>query len=255
MILKKLYWIPLATITLGVYGCQTATIKPDTAKQNNLAQDNLAQDNLAQATFDQGKVRQEARWYNAKDFDDIDSIGDSYYGLVFERSYAGVNNDKIEITSCVEVASLGDSKIIEREFSRWNLLKVNCEAAIRYFDAPEKAVSYWPANIDFALLKTFPATATPYLGGQGLDGRHGALSELEPTLTLLASTKHNVKVSYNAMVVDYVVMARGDFNRDGYQDLFVRMDWYVEDAFGEGSDWVVITKRASDDAPMVLWRR
>jgi hypothetical protein len=50
-------------------------------------------------------------------------------------------------------------------------------------------------------------------------------------------------------------MARGDFNRDGYQDLFVRMDWYIEGAFGDGHDWVVLTKISPNAAPMMLWRK
>jgi hypothetical protein len=144
-------------------------------------------------------------------------------------------------------------KISERDFARWDMLKTVCEVAMRFYNAPETATSYWPSTFDLSLLKTFPSTSIPFLGGQGLDGRTGSLAKYQ--LTLIESGKHSVKISYDGMIVNYVEVARGDFNRDGYQDLFVRMDWYIEDTFGGGNDWVVITKILPNTEPMILWRK
>lgn len=227
---KTLFRILFSASVLGLCACQTTNIKQEAA-------------------------RQEARWYNVKDFEGVDAIGSSPYDLEFDIAYSGIEGEMVQVKNCLEVSSVSGSKIAEREFARWTLLKADCEAAKRFYDAPEKAVSYWPSIFDLSLLKTFPSTSIPYLGGQGLDGRSENLAEYESTLILIESGKHSVKVSYDGMVVNYVVVARGDFNRDGYQDLFVRMDWYIEDAFGDGHDWVVLTKISSNAAPMMLWRK
>ena len=175
--------------------------------------------------------------------------------LEFDFQYSSLEGDIFNVKNCLEVSSVGDNKILEREFVRWDLLKNDCEVAMRFYDAPEYAFSYWPSEFNFSLLKTLPSTSIPYLGGQALDGRSGSLGAYETNLNFIESAKHNVKVSYDEMVVNYVVMARGDFNRDGYQDLFVRMDWYIEGAFSDGSDWIVLTKISPDEPPMLLWRK
>lgn len=227
---KTMFCILFAASVLGLCACHTTNINPEASKQ-------------------------ETRWYNVKDFEGVDSIGTSPYDLEFDIAYSGIDGDTVQVKNCLEVFSLGDSKIEEREFARWDLLKADCEAAKRFYDAPENAVNHWPFTFDLSLLKTFPSTSIPYLGGQDLDGRSENLAEYESNLILIESGENSVKVSYNGMVVNYVVMARGDFNRDGYQDLFVRMDWYIEGAFGDGHDWVVLTKISPNAAPMMLWRK
>lgn len=196
--------------------------------------------------------QQKPRWFNTQVFKDI---GTSPYDLEFENEFTAVDNSVVSISNCEDLAVVGDGKIAEREYTRWQAIKVDCQAASRFYLSPESAKSYWPDTFEFPLLKTLPAAAIPYLGGQGLEGRNGNLADVEATLTLLDSGEHSVKVSFNSMVVNYVVISRGDFNHDGYQDLFVRMDWYVEDAFGGGHDWAVFTKLSTNAAPMMLWRK
>jgi hypothetical protein len=197
-------------------------------------------------------IQQEPRWFNPQVFE---GVGTSPYDLEFENEFYAADNGVLTIRNCADIAVVGDGNIAEREYTRWQALKVDCEAADRFYLAPESAVSHWPASFDFTLLKTLPATAMPYLGGQGLDGRNGNLAKIEPALTLQESSEHSVKVSFDSMVVNYVVVTRGDFNRDGFQDVFVRMDWYVEDAFGEGHDWIVLTKFTPEALPTMLWRK
>ncbi|PCM45863.1 hypothetical protein [Marinobacter sp. ANT_B65] len=221
---------PLVVSAFGLSGCQAGNVNVD-------------------------EEIQESRWFNVSVFEKIDSIGDSYHDLVFDISYSDVDGNRIEVNDCLEVASLGDGKISEREFSRWDLLKTDCEAAMRFYNSPETAISFWPSKLDFSLLKKFPSTSIPYMGGQSLDGLTGDLASYESGLTLIESGGHSVKVSYDEMLVNYVEVARGDFNRDGYQDLFVRMDWYIEGALGSGNDWIVLTKLSPNAEPMMLWRK
>lgn len=230
MMIKILFCLPFVAAVCGLCAYQIAKINPEAGNQ-------------------------EPRWYNSKGFEIVDPIDKSSHDLEFDNAYTSIIDDKDRIRNCCELLSLGDNKIEEKEYARWDLLKTDCEVAKRFHFAPDIAVSHWPSTFDFALLKTFPSTSTPYLGGQGLDGRNGNLDEYESTLILIESEKHSIKVSYDGMVVNYVLMARGDFNRDGYQDIFVRMDWYIEGTFGVGHDWVVLTKISPNSAPIMLWRK
>ena len=163
----------------GLCSCQTANIKPAAEKQ-------------------------EPRWYNVNNFESINSIGSSYYDLEFDITYSGIDGDTVRVNNCLEASSLGDGRISEREFARWDLLKTDCEVAMRFYNAPETAISYWPSTFDFSLLNTFPSTSIPYLGGQDLYDRTGYLAKYESNLVLIESGKHSVKVSYDGMVVNYV---------------------------------------------------
>ena len=195
-----------------------------------------------------------ARWVSPEAFPGMVS-DDTYISVRFDREFAGKEDQVILVSRCTDLSSVAESDIAYREYARWDWLRVDCQGLQRYDMAPATSVRYWPAAFDLALIESFPATAVPFLGGQGLDGRTGQLGSFSPGLELIDSTPLSVKVRTDGMVVNYVILARGDFNRDGVEDLFVRMDWYVEDAFGEGSDWVVVTRTGENQAPMLLWRK
>jgi len=195
------------------------------------------------------------RWLNPFTFDQEGKVGETLHDVAFKIMFVSSGGGELTVKNCFEVLALGETAIAQREFSRWEWLKSSCLGASSYYRSPETAISYWGNTFNLELLKTFPATAVPYLGGQGLDGRSGDLGKKEPTLTLVESGDNSVKVSIDDMVIDYVVLARADFNRDGYQDMFVRLDWYIENSFGEGFDWLVLTKTSPNATPMMLWRK
>lgn len=195
------------------------------------------------------------RWLNPLVFDQNVDIDESLHDTTFEILFAGSDGGEFTVTNCFDVFALGDTAIAQHEFTRWEWLKSSCAAASWYYRSPELAVSYWDNSFNLDLLKRFPATAIPYLGGQGLDGRNGNLAEQEPELKLIEFDENSVKVALGDRVINYVVLARGDFNRDGYQDLFIRLEWYIASAFSEGFDWVVLTKLSPSAQPVMLWRK
>lgn len=195
-----------------------------------------------------------ARWINPDAFPGM-SADDTYVSVSFDIEFTDTEGQTIRVERCWDQSSFADGDLTGREYTRWDGLRVDCQGLERYDMAPATSVSYWPADFDLALIESFPATALPYLGPQGLDGRTGQLGSFPPGLELLDATPLSVKVRTDGMVVDYVSLARGDFNRDGVEDLFVRMDWYIEDAFGRGSSWVAVTRTGKNEAPMLLWRK
>ncbi len=218
------------TALLPISGCNTAA-----TKNNSTAQD--------------------TRWFNPSVFDLNDIENGTIYSAEFEAEFFTRDNSTMTIKDCMELSTMSEKDIAEREYVRWQYFKVDCEAVERFYRGSETAINVWPSEIDFSFIQALPATAIPDLGGEGMDGRQGTLGEFESNLTLIDSAEHNVKVSINETVIDYVVVARGDFNRDGVHDVFLRMDWYIEESFGDGVDWVVLTRESSDDLPVILWRK
>lgn len=200
-------------------------------------------------------TEQSTRWFNPSVFDLNDIENGTNYSAQFEAEFYMRDESTVTAKDCMELATIAESDIAEREYVRWQYFKVDCEAVERFYRGSETAINVWPHEIDFSFIKTLPATAIPDLGGDSMDGRRGTLGEFEPNLMLIDSAAHNVKVSIDEMAIDYVVVARSDFNRDGYHDLFVRMDWYIEESFGEGVDWVVLSRKSAGEEPVVLWRK
>lgn len=66
---------------------------------------------------------------------------------------------------------------------------------------------------------------------------------------------HNIEVLIDSdLDINYVVIARGDIDRDGYEDLLLRLDWRITSAFGKGFDLVMLSKTHVDQPPDISWR-
>jgi len=201
----------------------------------------------------QGNI--EAAWLNPLIFEQQIKTDGYLSDIQFNIEFTGTDEKPFSAKECTFVLQNGDGTVVEREYHRWQWLKDNCIAANKYFDAPKAAYSFWAETFDFETIKHFPATVIPNLGGESLEGRIGTLSAYDESLTLIeASGESRISVEVDNLEVHYIQVARADFNRDGYQDVFIRMDWYVKDAFGKGIDWVVLTKLPNDE-PMILWRK
>lgn len=194
------------------------------------------------------------RWFNPEVFP-VTSSDDSPYELQFDLTFAGNGGEVIEVETCRQLSSVAETDVADREYARWDLFKVHCEAAMRFHHAPSSSISYWPTEFDLPLIKTFPATAIPYLGGQGLDGRTGTLGTSASDVQLIETSSMSVKINLEETVINYVPIVRGDFNRDGYEDILVSMSWHIPGTFGGGTDWVALTRTSADAPPMLLWRK
>jgi hypothetical protein len=198
----------------------------------------------------------EAAWLNPLIFEQQIKTDGYLSDIQFNIEFTGADEKPFFAKECSFVLQNSNGVVMEQEYHRWQWLKDNCIAAKKYFDAPKTAYSFWAKIFDYETIKHFPAAAIPDLGGESLEGRIGTLSAYETSLTFVEASGENcILVEVDNLVVYYSQVARADFNRDGYQDVFIRMDWYVEDAFGKGTDWVVLTKLSPKDEPMMLWRK
>ncbi len=192
-------------------------------------------------------------WFNQSVFQDS-TIGSSPYDLEFDQEFATPDDKVISFKNCLEVNENGAENIAVREYTFWIFLKANCAAVLRYYELPAKAVSYWDDEYGFETVKTFPALVIPHISSSSLDISPELLLGDQPGFNLVKEELHKVSIDYDDMDLDYVLISQGDFNRDGVQDLLVRLDWWIHGASGTGTDLIALTKLEKNSKPMILWR-
>lgn len=202
------------------------------------------------------KIDKKERWFNPGIFENINISEGSLNTITFNIPFDGIDGKEVILKRCSEALTLSENQLAEMEYTRWQWLRDNCTAAEVFFLSPDTAKSLWPKNFDYDLIRSFPAVAIPYFHRDGLEGRVGTLGKFDSSLTFSkAANENSIEVEVDGMVVTYEQLARADFNRDGYQDIFVRMSWYIKEASGSGVSWIVLTQRPSDASPMMLWRK
>ncbi len=233
-------------LAAGLCACQTVPVKEGTAARELLSETH------SKTMFEAvPSVAKASKWFNPDAFGQTGELGKTPDDLRFELTLQDADGSALHLTSCMDVAVVKDRVVVQTHFSRWQRLQANCEAANRFFRAPQSALDYWPESLSFELLKTFPATLVPGANTDAPITELGQRTDIQP----VAGKTHGLKVLLGQLEVIYVVLAKGDFNQDGYQDWFVRLDWKVANSAVEGVDWIVLTRRNTDQLPFVLWRK
>lgn len=199
-----------------------------------------------------------APYLNLEEFTGLQELGDSVAAIQLDYALDSASGGELPLNSCAAVEATGEEDIDPSQLHLLQLMQVNCTAASYYFAAVKagKVQSEFPAAMNKAFVKTLPGLAVPDLGGDSMLNREGTLADVEPGLKVVAVTESSAEVELAGdLVVNYVVMARGDFNNDGYQDLLLRLDWYIRTAFGKGFDLIVLSQTSQDKQPKIIWRR
>lgn len=181
--------------------------------------------------------------YQSKDFD-------------LYTTFKAINGDVLPADNCYDLEFINQHQLKDPAYNDWRKFNATCKAVKPHFNAPEQAKSYWPDTFAEINLATFPATALAYTGKE-------SLTALDINQLLIIDTnQQNVKiindntqtVNSESLETKYTLLARGDFNYDGSEDLFIRLDWALTDDNFEDTDWIVITKRSANVTPYLLWR-
>lgn len=175
--------------------------------------------------------------------------------LDFYITFKAINNDDLPAASCYEMEFINPHKLKDVAYSDWQKYSASCEAVKAFFKAPEKSKSYFPETLEQINIAKLTAAANPYIGEESLEliQKKSPLINKDKTVKILEENK--TLVSDEIIQSQYVLLARGDFNFDGYEDLFLRIDWTLIDDNFEDSDWIVISKRSPGEKPYLLWRQ
>ncbi len=166
----------------------------------------------------------------------------------------GANGAELRLTRCAQVAETDEAAVREDQYPLLRLLRVNCEALARFAMSRPARRSYLPEALTPALVSDLPSQALPAMGGQVVPPVGGRLGALPGGASIEALLGGRVRVLTRSDDIVYTLMAQGDFDGDGLQDMLLRMDWHARDAFGHGVDLLQITRRSVGGPYESNWR-
>ncbi len=182
---------------------------------------------------------------------------DSLDTVQIDAKLHGAEGPTLVFNTCSDLIGYSESDIAYDEYLFWSTVNINCLAAQAFIDSSTDFVSYWPGSLTPELLLTFPSVATANIGGQSLavaseDG--ATLADARDGFVINEVGEHFVYASRGVLNTKYLLVAKADFNFDGIEDWFIRLDWNISGASGIGTDWIALTKLSADKPPMILWR-
>ncbi len=210
------------------------------------------------ATNQSSDVIENIPYLNQEELTGLVNLGENLSSLHLDYALDSPEGKELHLESCVAVNNTLETDVETSQYHLLQLMKVNCMAAGYYFEALKigKVSSFLPATLNAGFIKSLPAQAAPNLGGQSLENRNGTLVEIEKNLKVLSIDEGVVELSLaDNLVVKYLIMARGDFNHDGIEDMLLRLDWYISSAFGKGFDLLMVTQASKNAKPSLVWRR
>lgn len=200
-------------------------------------------------------------FFNQKEFTESTSLSetanfDQFSTITLNYSLEQVDGTELAYRSCEHVSTLNGETIAEKAYVYWQLLHVNCTVAKWFFEAKKPIESYLNTDLSEQFFNLLPAQAIPDLGGQILEQRSGkTIGEYEKSLKIKARKENHISVVLEGgLAIDYDIMARGDFNNDGIEDIALRLNWSIIDAFGSGVSSLQIT-RTGIDQPISIIKR
>ena len=199
-----------------------------------------------------------APFLNEGEFTGLKKLGDSFESIQLDYALDSSTGGELLLDSCTTVAATKEESIVPSQLHLLQLMKVNCTAAKYYFTASNSKVttSVLPSGMNENFITSLPGVAVPDLGGDTMTEREGTLAEVEPKLNVMTLTENAAEVELAGdLVVNYLIMARGDFDNDGSEDLLLRLDWYISTAFGKGFDLIMLSQNPTYETPKIVWRQ
>lgn len=167
----------------------------------------------------------------------------------------GADGNAVVCNSCRDALKIPETAIAESHHHLWRLMQINCRAAVMINDAYESAQSNWPSSMNKQFIDELPADAVPHPKESSLDEPKGLLKDAEPTLKIIHINSRRAEVTiHDDMAVKYIIMARGDIDGDGMEDILLRLDWHIKEALGKGVSLLLMTKPEKAETAEILWR-
>lgn len=195
------------------------------------------------------------KFFNTDEFVGFVSMSSDCDTVALKYELDGVDGNPVLFKNCDDVKQTLETDIVTHQFHLWRLMQINCKAITMFQNASSSTQSYWASDFNHTFIADLPATAIPDLGGNSLDGRKGLLKDVEPILKTRNINAYSVlAILCDTMEINYVLMARGDFNHDGIEDILLRLDWYITSAFGKGFSLLMLSKSSFSAESNIVWR-
>lgn len=187
---------------------------------------------------------------------DFYKIGNSLESTSFEWTMEFKNKDRklLPFNNCNEIAVFNHNDLALFDQFRFKLFTADCTAIYKYLNAKEFKQSFFPTTLSDNFIVTLPAHITPIINNYIFKKqRDKTLEQAYNILTIQKKNKStNILTKTDEFYID--ILARGDFDDDGFEDLLVSSQWYARNARGKYNDLVILSKTGKDKAIEVIWR-
>jgi len=195
------------------------------------------------------------KFFNTNAFVGFVSMSDGRGRVLMDYELDGSNGKVVLFKSCDDVKQTLETDIVTHQYYLWQLIQINCKAIVEFNNASVSTQSYWPSGFDREFIANLPATAIPNLGGNTLEGREGLLKDVERELEINPINTNSIEVILSGdLAITYTVMARGDFDHDGSEDILLRLDWSILTAFGKGFSLLLLSNPRDSTDVKIVWR-
>lgn len=161
----------------------------------------------------------------------------------------------MHFSSCREIENTDGKAIIESQYGLFRLLTMNCLALRRHTEGLEATRSYFPLQLSGSFVATLPATVTVDIGGQNIESKaETPLRAAQKGWRASRAPHGGIKIITEGDERTYLIMSRADFDRDGNEDLLIRIDWAARNGSGRAFDLVQLSKTSASGPILVSWR-
>lgn len=169
--------------------------------------------------------------------------------------YQTVSQKNVSFESCKQAVEFDVAQIAEFEYFRFNLLLLSCEAFNKYSGAVVSKVSYFPAEFKPEFFSELPAEVAPLLNSSDKVQRmNKTLLDYDKNTEVMMEAKHRSKLLTKEDEIYITLLARGDFDGDGFEDLLVKSEWFARNASGKYADLLILSKTHDDEPVSIQWR-
>lgn len=190
-----------------------------------------------------------------KTFDFI-SVGDSISTTAFTSDVDFMKKGRKEevFKTCNDILVYDYKNIATYEQFRFKLVTATCTAIYKYLNAKDFKYSFFPSTFSNSFIVNLPAHITPIINNHTFN-KQKKLS-LNQAYNIISTKEKNKSTNILTKTDEFYIdiLARGDFNDDGIEDLLVSSQWYARNARGKYNDLVILSKLAKDKPIKVTWR-
>lgn len=182
--------------------------------------------------------------------------GDSIATTVFDEKldFTAKGRKDVYFNSCNDLLVYNFQNIATYEQFRFKLIAASCTAIYKYLNAKPSKSSFFPTDFSNDFILNLPANITPiinaYMFNQKKEKTIKQAFNIEKIQ--IKNNSFNVLSPEDKLYID--ILARGDFNNDGVEDLIISTAWYARNARGKVNDLVIVTKKAEDQSMEITWR-
>jgi hypothetical protein len=163
-------------------------------------------------------------------------------------------NEEVIFSNCNQLSVYDKNNIIPYEQHRFDLFTADCTAIYKYLNASSFKKSFFPLKITNDFIKSLPANTPPIISRYSYEKHTNKTLSQSYNFVSIEERNNSTHLSTSVEDIYVAIVARGDFDNDGVEDLIATSQWYPKDAFGKFSDLVILSKTGKDKPIEIIWR-